>query len=264
MLTCSKCNGSFAQSEETTISQVCRTCGLEKAIEEYHSNKSNVTGHSYQCKTCANGGREKRRLANIEGQSAYWANHYLKHREEKKEAARRYYHENHDICRQRQAQWYIENKETHRQSGRAWNEANAKYIRIKKQLWRMENIEEARANRRRHYVDNKHMYIANGAKRRAGTIRATPPWVDFDAIKEIYRKSEELTRTTGVKHCVDHIIPLNHKLVCGLHVETNLQILTDAENTAKSNYFKPGPMKDQLRPRSNPPQMAFPFLRKTG
>lgn len=36
---------------------------------------------------------------------------------------------------------------------------------------------------------------------------------------------------------IDHIIPLNHPNVCGLHCLSNLQYLTPEENRVKSNLF---------------------------
>ncbi len=65
----------------------------------------------------------------------------------------------------------------------------------------------------------------------------TPSWANKDEIKKIYLEAQKLSKTTSVKHHVDHIIPLRHPLVCGLHVENNLQILTKDENIAKSNSF---------------------------
>lgn len=60
--------------------------------------------------------------------------------------------------------------------------------------------------------------------------RATPKWANKKAILEFYKK-----RPKGFH--VDHIIPINGKNVCGLHVQHNLQYLPATENLRKSNKF---------------------------
>ena len=74
---------------------------------------------------------------------------------------------------------------------------------------------------------------AETAKRRAVLAKSIPPWANLDAIKVIY----EQARRQG-KH-VDHIVPLRSKLVCGLHCESNLQLLNPLENQMKNNKYWP-------------------------
>ena len=74
-------------------------------------------------------------------------------------------------------------------------------------------------------------------KQRFVNENATPAWADKRKIREIYEKARELTESTGIPHEVDHIVPLTNKSVCGLHVESNLQILPQQENRKKYNTF---------------------------
>lgn len=67
--------------------------------------------------------------------------------------------------------------------------------------------------------------------------QATPPWVDLQAIRKLLADARFLTFKTGVPHTVDHVIPLKGENVCGLHVHTNMQILTRLENLKKGNSF---------------------------
>ena len=57
-------------------------------------------------------------------------------------------------------------------------------------------------------------------------------------IRKIYEKARYLTKTTGIKYVVDHIIPIKHPQVCGLHVENNLRVITENENARKHNYYQ--------------------------
>lgn len=66
--------------------------------------------------------------------------------------------------------------------------------------------------------------------RRASIILRSPKWADLNKIADIYDKCPK-------GYHVDHIIPLQGKLVSGLHVENNLQYLPAKDNLTKGNSF---------------------------
>lgn len=70
-------------------------------------------------------------------------------------------------------------------------------------------------------------------------ILATVPWADFNEIRAVYREADRLSTITGVKHQVDHIVPLNHPRVCGLHVHWNLRAIPAGPNMSKGNNWCP-------------------------
>jgi hypothetical protein len=74
-----------------------------------------------------------------------------------------------------------------------------------------------------------------GSVSRANRMKRVPPWLkedDFKKIKSMYREA----RAKGLQ--VDHIIPLQGKTVSGLHVPSNLQLLTRSQNAAKKNRYE--------------------------
>lgn len=102
-------------------------------------------------------------------------------------------------------------------------------------------FQEDESKRHKEYRErNPGIGEALSAKRRAAEIQRTPSWANHDSIDAIYIESKRLTKETGIPHHVDHIIPLQGKLVSGLHVETNLKPVPATENLSKSNSFTPG------------------------
>lgn len=82
---------------------------------------------------------------------------------------------------------------------------------------------------------NRDKRRATLAKRKAAQISATPKWANEDAIRKIYAEAVRLTKETGVRYEVDHIVPLQGRIVTGLHWEGNLQVLQKFENQSKLN-----------------------------
>lgn len=80
---------------------------------------------------------------------------------------------------------------------------------------------------------------ARTAARRAQIHEAMPKWVNRRKLCEVYSESKRITMMTGIPHHVDHIVPLVSKVVCGLHVPWNLQVIPANENARKSNKLLP-------------------------
>ena len=115
-------------------------------------------------------------------------------------------------------------KEKRRAYNRAWRAANPRLKSAETKRWRLKNPARVRANK---------------AQRRAAQLQRTVSWSNKKLIEQVYKQAKELTIETGESYHVDHIIPLQGKLVSGLHVETNLQILLAHDNISKSNKFQP-------------------------
>lgn len=98
----------------------------------------------------------------------------------------------------------------------AYAKANKGAVNARNRAWARRNPMKIRA--------------ANGLRK--GRVRqATPAWADKEAIKCVYQEAHYMQMQ------VDHIIPLSHPQVCGLHVWDNLQLLSETANKSKGNNF---------------------------
>lgn len=90
------------------------------------------------------------------------------------------------------------------------------------------------------YSQNKSKAIALSNKRRARKLNATPNWLtneDFKLMEIEYSLAKWCSMVMQEPYEVDHIVPLQGKNVCGLHVPWNLQVLPKQLNRIKSNKF---------------------------
>jgi hypothetical protein len=104
--------------------------------------------------------------------------------------------------------------------------------------WHRENFEKASEKFKAYYRSNPERYHAHRAKYLARQLQRTPAWLtdaDYEAIKAFYAEAIRLTAETGIPHEVDHIIPMQGRTVSGLHVPSNLQVVTRTANRSKGN-----------------------------
>jgi hypothetical protein len=176
----------------------------------------------------------------------------LKNIEQLKAYKKTYYLNNKDNIKKYQSKYYLNNKEKFKEINRLYKLNNKELIKeyilknkeiIKqsRKLYYLKNAEKQKKYTKNYTLNNKdkikeyhlknpHTQKAITAKRRALKLKATPKFANLKKIKEIYKNCPK-------GYTVDHIVPLQGKVVCGLHVEWNLQYLTKSENSSKSNRF---------------------------
>tara|TARA_R110002020_G_C16090122_1_gene757821 strand:- start:230 stop:664 length:435 start_codon:yes stop_codon:yes gene_type:complete len=144
------------------------------------------------------------------------------------------------MCSNAKRKSYVQkNKEVERVKRKARYQENKDYELSLHKEWVKNNKDSSREinNRYSRSAKGRVAHNAAGAKRRATKLQATPDWADQQAIKCMYALASKLNKITGSNLEVDHIVPLQGKNVCGLHVEHNLQLLDKKLNVSKSNKF---------------------------
>ena len=154
-----------------------------------------------------------------EKRNAYLAEWREKNREKIRDAQRRYYENNRDICLQRTKECQSRKRD---------------YYSAKSMEWQKTNHERHLANRRNSYAANSANEIAR-VRRRQGRIRLGAILMSNADAAEVQGMYDFCKIFKGFE--VDHIIPLNGKIVSGLHVLSNLQVLPISENRSKGNKF---------------------------
>lgn len=139
------------------------------------------------------------------------------------------------------ADYYQRNAEAIKARVRAYRARNKKkisaYFKVldKTPGRRLDNNFRLRAWKKR----NPEKVNAETAKRHAAKLRAIPSWASLKDIADIYALAKLRSKLTGIEWHVDHTVPLNSDIVCGLHCEANLQVIPAGPNISKGNAWWP-------------------------
>jgi hypothetical protein len=165
-----------------------------------------------------------------------------------------------EIAKVKRKEYYLKNREKIIALNKVWFELNKDHAKAIKRKYRQSLSKEKRDEenlkaRIRYYANkekqsirkkiyrskNKHITNANAAKRRAAQLFRTPKWLtEFDLFKIqcMYKVAAMLTRVNNEPWVIDHIIPLQGKLVSGLHVPENLQFMRARDNESKQHKYE--------------------------
>ena len=202
---CGRCcrSGGSARCHDTeicyTISvKVCTACREEKSTSLFYRSRANLDGLQYRCIPCDKTRNKGRRRCTPE-----------------------------DTRRWRKQNPHYDQLRSARDPDR-----------YKRQYWK--DPEKKRQKMRRWSKLNPDKAAAHAAKRRAVLLKATPRWLttaDHAEIAGRYSFAALMTQITGVRYEVDHLIPLQGRTARGLHVPSNLRVVTESENRRKHNKF---------------------------
>lgn len=148
--------------------------------------------------------------------------------------------------------WQTQNHHKYLANLRSWYDKNRRNPRVllspeekirrknaSNKKWREENHERFVLIRKQYAEKNPHVQREVTRRRQAAKRRATPKWGNRFFIQEAYHLAEVRTKVCGGKWVVDHIVPIISPIVCGLHVEANLQVLPMVTNIRKGNRYWP-------------------------
>ena len=196
------------------MTKLCKKCGevKEKSLDFFYAHPQAKDGFHSWCKVC----------------HAKWR---VENREKRIEQMKTWVASNLDYVKQEQAKHYQENR-LHRIDG----------VKKRAALLADDPVEKAKksAYGKKWRSENPHKNRKKEANRRAKKEQRTPIWFDeFDEF--VMQQAAELAtireKVIGGKWHIDHVIPLYGKVVSGLHVAANFEVVPQKYNVRKSNKF---------------------------
>ena len=219
----------------------CTGCGEVKLRSEFFKRRDRPSGIQSRCKQCQtvlvrtweknNRGRviERQRLsraADPERFHEYNVNWVRNNPERKRELEVKSY------AKHRSTE---EGRQRDRERTRIWKRNNPERQKALEKRWRDNNpgkLAETSRKACKKYRERHPEAIRELETHRKRAKQSSPSWGDKEKMRIVYKKAREWNME------VDHIIPLRHDLVCGLHVWHNLQLLDRNLNRTKHNILR--------------------------
>jgi hypothetical protein len=210
------------------MQKICKKCSQQKTIEEFRKTKNSYRSSCKVCERAACAQYQKKNSASIKKRMDAWREKNkdallakrIKRREKTNAIGRATYHANIDESRKKS------------------NERAKQYLEKNRDVLRAKNRERMRLAYKEKYSQDPGYFLEAGTRRRSHQKSKIPNWANISEIRLIYRKARTL-RDAGIECHVDHIVPLRSKLVCGLHVQNNLEIVDPFTNRSKGNRHWP-------------------------
>ena len=237
---CIKLKGKIKRAEYTEGLKVlpdekeCGTCGETKPKESFAKRADTPTGLRSDCKDCISVKRQQHYEDNKEHVLERTNQYRLDHLEDYSKWKRIRYWKDPELSRAKSRGYREKNIEHCREYSRLWRKNNPDKVKFydDRYLSNPENRKKRKLRRKKWRDKNKDLICHYSSDRRARVLKATPVWSDKEVIKSFYKEAQYFGES------VDHIIPLKSHLVCGLHVESNLQLMPLSENIKKNNSFE--------------------------
>jgi hypothetical protein len=198
------------------MTKTCSKCLLVKDISLFTKDSTKHDGLHTNCKDCKN---ESSRL---------WKS---KNKSRISKVGKIRYENNKSRISEVNKKWKKENYQRALEHNKKWisKDENKEKIAKAQKIW-WENNPGLRP------IYSKTRFIAKN--------NGIPSWLDETKLISIYVLCAQRTKETGIKHHVDHIVPLIGKIgrihvVCGLHCDANLQVIPATENLKKNCYYWP-------------------------
>lgn len=194
--------------DQLLIAKRCTRCREEKPREQFHCRSASKDGLQPICSDCQRVKAQTYYRNNKARLAAQNAAYIKAHPEVRRKALQNYAARHAEAERKRFSEYRRANPEKRAALGRAWRQTNAALVNTYSARYRALRLDRMRL-------------------------------CDADLLELVELEAFDLARrreaATGIKWEVDHAIPLQSPIVCGLHNERNLQVIPRSENRAKSN-----------------------------